>query len=304
MALNKRTLLLIVSLVLAVSMSVFGTVAYLTSSKMATNTFTVGDVQIDLDETDVDEDGNPRYPIDEDGDGEPDREIIVDEDGTITIIDPTIPDDPETPEDESIIDVIEPEGTDENGNPIYPDDTDVDGDGDPDKIIIDEDGNIVLDPDDPDEEEVIEPGKDNENEYNLVPGEDYLKDPTVTIKAGSEEAYVRMRVAITEAEDAEEFFNTLVKDLDEEHWGYKGLNADGELEFWYMEDGEFVAVEASKTVDTELPPLFTTIEVPGETTSEELKEYAGVKMNVYGDAIQSASFDSAEEAWEAFEGQN
>ena len=77
MALSKRTLLMLVSVVLAISMSVFGTIAYLTSSAQATNTFTVGDVEITLDETEVDEDGNPKYPVDTDGDGLKDGEEII-----------------------------------------------------------------------------------------------------------------------------------------------------------------------------------------------------------------------------------
>ena len=50
----KKTLTVIIALVLVVVMSVAGTVAYLTSTKTVTNTFTVGKVEITLDETDVD----------------------------------------------------------------------------------------------------------------------------------------------------------------------------------------------------------------------------------------------------------
>ena len=50
----KKTLTVILALVLVVVMSVAGTVAYLTSSDTVTNSFTVGKVEITLDETDVD----------------------------------------------------------------------------------------------------------------------------------------------------------------------------------------------------------------------------------------------------------
>lgn len=53
----KKTLTVILALVLVVVMSVAGTVAYLTSTKTVTNTFTVGKVEITLDETKVDEYG-------------------------------------------------------------------------------------------------------------------------------------------------------------------------------------------------------------------------------------------------------
>lgn len=53
----KKTLTVIIALVLVVVMSVAGTVAYLTSSDTVTNTFTVGNVEITLDEAKVDEYG-------------------------------------------------------------------------------------------------------------------------------------------------------------------------------------------------------------------------------------------------------
>lgn len=49
----KKTLTVVIALVLVVVMSVAGTVAYLTSSDTVTNTFTVGKVEITLDEAKV-----------------------------------------------------------------------------------------------------------------------------------------------------------------------------------------------------------------------------------------------------------
>ena len=53
----KKTLTVILALVLVVVMSVAGTVAYLTSSDTVTNTFSVGNVQIKLDEAQAKADG-------------------------------------------------------------------------------------------------------------------------------------------------------------------------------------------------------------------------------------------------------
>lgn len=55
----KKTLTVVIALVLVVVMSVAGTVAYLTSTKTVTNTFTVGKVEITLDEKKVDVYGVP-----------------------------------------------------------------------------------------------------------------------------------------------------------------------------------------------------------------------------------------------------
>lgn len=364
MKIGKRSLILAVALMLALSTSVFSTIAYLTFSANATNTFTVGDVKIELDETDVDEDGNPKYPVDTNGDGKPDVEISIDENGTITV-DPT-PDDPTddpivikpdengdypdtnivgdnkkdkievgggtitvTPGDGSNPIVILPGDVtvDEDGtitiDPACPDcediviepnpdgtypDTDVNGDDKEDEITVDEDGNVIIIDGATDAPIVVEePDKDNENDYNLVPGAEYLKDPTITVKADSEECYVRFRVsfsALSKDAKAVAAFYTLVRDLNEENWKYVETYDDGELEFWYVENGNFVTVEPSKSDDLELPALFETVGVPGEVTSEQLKEIAGMQMIIEGDAIQAASFDNANEAWEAFDGQN
>lgn len=54
---KKRTLALILALVLVFGAAVGGTIAYLTSTDTVTNTFTVGKVEITLDEAKVDEYG-------------------------------------------------------------------------------------------------------------------------------------------------------------------------------------------------------------------------------------------------------
>lgn len=53
----KKTLTVLLALVLVIAMSVAGTMAYLTSSDSVTNTFTVGNVKITLDEAKVNEYG-------------------------------------------------------------------------------------------------------------------------------------------------------------------------------------------------------------------------------------------------------
>ena len=57
MKFSKRTLLVALSLVMALSATAFGTIAFLTDSKSVTNTFTYGDVSITLDESKVNENG-------------------------------------------------------------------------------------------------------------------------------------------------------------------------------------------------------------------------------------------------------
>ena len=54
----KKTLTVLLALVLVIAMSVAGTMAYLTSEDSVTNTFTVGNVQIKLDEAKANPDGS------------------------------------------------------------------------------------------------------------------------------------------------------------------------------------------------------------------------------------------------------
>ena len=61
----KKVLLLVLCAVLLVGASVAGTLAYLTSQDTVTNTFTVGNVIITLDEAKVDEYGKLLYKTDE-----------------------------------------------------------------------------------------------------------------------------------------------------------------------------------------------------------------------------------------------
>ena len=59
MKINRKGLLLLGCIVVIVAGSLFGTLAYLTDSEAATNTFTVGQVGLTLDEAKVDELGQP-----------------------------------------------------------------------------------------------------------------------------------------------------------------------------------------------------------------------------------------------------
>ncbi len=54
---RNKILLLALCMAALIAVSVIGTMAYLTSTKTVTNTFTVGKVEITLDETKVNPDG-------------------------------------------------------------------------------------------------------------------------------------------------------------------------------------------------------------------------------------------------------
>lgn len=208
---RKKALLLLFSAVMLVTASVLGTMAYLTSQDEVVNTFTVGEVDIRLDEAEV-----------------------------------------------------KPDGTYVNGH-----DTRVE-----------------------------------KNEYHLLPGHTYYKDPTVTVLKGSEHSYVRMLVTINEQADLDAIFAPDGLPLDT---FFGGTSADWTLtkesenndntrtyEFRYKE------MVAAPDEDVVLDDLFETITVPGDVTGDQLATIDELKIKVVAQAIQADGFKNADAAWAAF----
>lgn len=151
------------------------------------------------------------------------------------------------------------------------------------------------------------------NEYHILPGMQYTKDPTVTVNGGSEDAYVRMILTVHNASDVQAIltkynlgdFSVLIGGWDKNTWLYEGFTVDTEnntisFEFHYKE------IVAKNADDTKLPALFDILIVPGEITGEEMKDLydGGFKMEVFGHAIQAAGFDTEDAAWDALDTQH
>ena len=233
---KSKALLLTLCAVLLIAASVLGTMAYLTSTDTVTNTFTVGKVEIKLDETDVTNPTGPRVQA---------------------------------------------------------------------------------------------------NSYKLMPGTTYTKDPTVTVKAGSEESYVRMKVTFNNAKEiialctdpeyadevtgAENAFPLIrmvnYTDTAELYWD--GLLLDNMFEteemlampkyFAYDKTADtltyifyYKATVSGAEGDVVLPVLFNSITVPDWATGEQLAKLNNFKITVVAEAIQAGSFANAGAAWAAF----
>lgn len=232
----RKAILTLCSALLLVSLSVGITVAYLTSTDEVVNTFTVGQVKIELDEADV-------YEI-----GETD--------------------------DEKLLGTKKPDG---------------------DRV--------------------------DANSYKIMPGHDLDKDPTVHVKAKSEECYVRTFVtvnnfadlkailAIADEDEAAAAIAAHVVGYDTSKWTDKGWEIVGDevtYEFWWS-----TKVEQNNDADQDLV-LFTGIDVPDNLINEQILLLAddeqtevdeSLQIKVVAQAIQADSFANAEEAWEAFEAQ-
>lgn len=238
---KSKALLLTLCAVLLIAASVLGTMAYLTSTAKVENTFTIGKVEIKLDEAKVDELGN-----------------------------------------------------------------------------------------------VVSDNRVQANEYKLMPGNTYTKDPTVTVLNGSEESYVRMKVTFNNAKEIialctdPEFADDgptgvenayplirMVKFVEANAAKWDGIIPDNMVDTEDMlGNAKYFAYD--KTADTltyyfyynetvgapdgdvKLPVLFNNITVPEWATGEQLAKLNNFQITVVAEAIQAGSFANAGAAWAAF----
>lgn len=219
---RSKALLISLCAVLLIVAAAFGTIAYFTDSDKVENTFTVGNIEMTLDEQDVDD-------------------------------------------------------TDEDKNTTE---------------------------------------RDKENKYHLVPGQTYVKDPTVHIQANSEDCYVFITVA-NGIEDLEpetgNGYQTIADQMKENGWLPLGETEYNGLQVFY-----YKAVVKKNAAIANLP-VFAQFKVDGQKViggtkpSENpiadkvyLGDYADAKIIVNAYAVQYAGFENVSDfaagaaaAWEA-----
>lgn len=149
-----------------------------------------------------------------------------------------------------------------------------------------------------------------QNNYHLVPGNTYTKDPTMTVIKGSEESYVRMLLTINCMKEFDDIYAPEVAVLtdifngyDANNWVYIATDRNETAntvtyEFRYKE-----TVKPSADADTVLDALFDSITVPSQFDSDDMDSISDLKITVVGHAIQASGFDDADTAWIAFDAQ-
>jgi len=157
------------------------------------------------------------------------------------------------------------------------------------------------------------PGADRvtENTYHLIPGQTYIKDPTMTVDKNSEEAYVRMLVTVNCASQLDAVFapsganlTSIFNGYDAANWIYETETRDTlsntiTYEFRYKE-----TVDPDGTSDVVLDALFDSITIPGTLDGDDMKSIENLTITVVGHAIQKAGFDTDDAAWTAFDAQH
>ena len=149
------------------------------------------------------------------------------------------------------------------------------------------------------------------NEYKLIPGKEYVKDPTMTVLSGSEASYVRILVTITKAKEMKEVFGEnflpekYVSGWDKTKWISTSIKEnDNSITYEFRYHKVVTGYVDGKKQEVVLEPLFNKFTAPGELTSEDLKKIEGFEIKVVGHGIQATGFKSAEEAWTAFDEEN
>ncbi len=163
-------------------------------------------------------------------------------------------------------------------------------------------------------------GNTQANEYHLVPGAEYVKDPTVTVNASSEESFVRMILTVQNSSAVQAIIDNDVHGLndyadllggwDESVWLYEGFTADEtantiSFEFRYYTTVDGFDADAAPA-DEVLPALFTALVLPDTLDGAELQSLVDgdFQMIVEAHAIQALGFNGdVDAAWAAFDAQ-
>ena len=175
------------------------------------------------------------------------------------------------------------------------------------------------------------------NEYHLLPGHTYTKDPTVTVKDGSESAYVRLKVTFNNAADMiamctdPEYADDgptgvenayplirMVKFVEANAAKWDGIIPDNMVDTEEMLDNSKYFQKTGDTLtyyfyyetpvaapdgDVKLETLFDAVTVPGWVKGDQLAKLNDFKITVVAEAIQADGFANADAAWEAFDAQ-
>lgn len=145
--------------------------------------------------------------------------------------------------------------------------------------------------------------RDTANEYKLLPGHAYTKDPQVHVISGSEPAYIRILVEITDVEDLAAACGVAVADFmpenfvegwNESYWPCYSMTVENnvcKLEFRYN------GIVDARNAQVDLLPLFNTIKVPGTATNAQIAALNDMEINIIAHAMQADGFATAAEAW-------
>ena len=165
-------------------------------------------------------------------------------------------------------------------------------------------GNVKITLDEADvDDSSPEKDRDIQNKYHLVPGREYVKDPTVHVAANSEDAYLFVKVVIADGFDALLDGDSITHQMTANGWvaldGHAGVYVYTGGQNGDSTDAKGVTVKAGKDYK-----VFESFKLKSEIGTEAEDDYElltnaddPIKIQAY--AIQSEGFASAADAYAA-----
>ena len=156
--------------------------------------------------------------------------------------------------------------------------------------------------------------EEGNKDVKLIPGRTITKDPTVWVREGSEPAYIRMKVTISNFAALKSIFGEsflpqdYVEGWDKTTWvptndvAIDSTKDTATYEFRYKSVYDATPDDNDNADDFDkLPALFQTFTLPGEKVDNAaLEKLKGLNITVVAEAIQAETFDDANAAWAAF----
>lgn len=136
---------------------------------------------------------------------------------------------------------------------------------------------------------LTEPKWDAVTTHKITPGAVLDKDPTITVAANSETAYVFVELAFT---DSLTKYTASVGINYNADWTL--LKTDGNKKIYV-----YKTTVATKDTPTALAPVFSQLTFANALTAANLDELKDAKITVTGYAIQATGFNDAAAAWTA-----
>lgn len=152
---------------------------------------------------------------------------------------------------------------------------------------------IKLDELDVDNSTEGENDRDQANAYHLLPGQNYVKDPTIHVSDDSEACFLFVKVdnGIAAIETKEQG-KTIADQMAALNW----VKVEGEENVYVLDKGgkyEYTVFKGANAV------VFEEFTIDGSVTNKQIEDYANEQIVVTAYAVQAAGFDNALEAWEA-----
>ena len=134
----------------------------------------------------------------------------------------------------------------------------------------------------------------------MEPGYETEKDPTV--KAIDGKSYMRLTVEFVATDDNDMTAARVAKIMETINYnGAVGVNADFTKDTTRSTDTKYVYNYNGEFVEGDEAVLFDTVKIPTEWNQNDLAELGTYKLVIRAEAIQSYSFDTAEDAYAALD---